>query len=97
MVVILPVRPLVPAVGLVLLADWLPTVGLPELTRPELLPAVTRPVEALLEVGRMPLIDPPLEVRPDTVAPFCGANPLEPRGRLIEPELPLLLRLTLAT
>lgn len=89
----LPVRPLVPAVGLLLLADWLPAVG-----RPELLPEFTRPVEALPEVvGRVPLIDPLALGRPATLAPLCGAKPLLVEGRLIEPEVPLLPRRTLAT
>ena len=90
----LPVRPLVPAVGLWLLADWLPAVG-----RLELLPVPTRPVEALPEVvGRVPLIEPVALGRPATLAPPCGANPLLPEGRLlIEPDVPLLPRRTLAT
>ena len=50
-------RPLVPAVGLLLLAGRLLTVGLLVLVRPEAL-APTRPVVLLLAVGR--LIDTPL-------------------------------------
>ena len=86
-----PVRPLVPAVGRLLL----PTCGrvllvpLP-LGRPDALPELTRPVEALLPaVGRLPLIEP-LALRPETVAPLCGAKPLVPVGRLIEPAVLLL-------
>lgn len=88
-----PVRPLVPAVGLLLLADWLPAVG-----RPELLPEFTLPVEALPEVvGRVPLIEPLALGRPATLAPFCGARPLLLMVWLIEPDVPLLPRRTLAT
>lgn len=94
---VVPVRPLVPAVGRVL-----PTCGrvllVPvPLVRPDALPALTRPVEALLPaVGRLPLIEP-VALRPETVAPLCGAKPLVPVARLIDPFVPLLPRRTLAT
>lgn len=88
-----PVRPLV----LVLAVGRLVAVGLEAVVgrteeppvRPELLPAATRPEPALLEaVGRVPLIEP-VVVRPETVAPFCGATPLPLMGRLIEPFVPV--------
>lgn len=67
-------RPLVPAVGLLLLAGRLLTVGLLVLVRPEAL-APTRPVVLLLAVGR--LIDTPLPTLalallalPDMLPPF---------------------------
>ena len=86
-VVPLPTRPLVPAVGLE------PVVGL-EVTCGRLTLPLGRPEVLPPTVGRLALIEP-FEVRPDTVAPFCG---LVPATRLlIEPPVPLLPCLTLAT
>ena len=84
-VAVVPVRPLVPAVGRLLL----PTDGrvlLTLLVRPELLPAVVLPAT----VGRVPLIEPPAVVRPETEAPLCAPLPLPLEGRLIEPPVPVL-------
>ena len=93
-VVPLPTRPLVPAVGLEAVVGLEVVVVacgrlvLP-LVRPEALPPDT--------VGRLtvvPLIEPP-EVRPETVAPLCVL--LAGIRLLIEPAVPLLPCLTLAT
>ena len=89
-----PTRPLVPAVGLEAVVGLEVVVVacgrlvLP-LVRPETLPPDT--------VGRLtvaPLIEP-FEVRPETEAPFCGL--LLGTRWLIEPAVPLLPCLTLAT
>lgn len=92
LVLLLPTRPLVPAVGLELVVGLVePTCGrlvLPVVGRLELLP---------LTVGRVPLaaLIEPLVVRPETEAPFCGLLPwVRP---LNEPPVPLLPCLTLAT
>ena len=90
----MPVRPLVPVVGLLL------TVGLLVLVRPVL--AATRPVELLLVVGRLDIL--PLSlllllIRPDMLPPpaLLPWRPSLARLWLIEPLLPLLPCLTLAT
>lgn len=87
-----PVRPLVLAVGRLLVEGLEAVVGravVPSV-RPELLFAVTRPDLALFDaVGRAPLIEPEV-VRPDTEAPFCEVWLLLAAGRLIEPVVPLL-------
>ena len=84
----LPIRLLVPAVGLLPLVGRLLTVGLLVLVRPEALPP-TRPVVLLLAIGRLvdtllptlalallalPDILPPFEVLP----PFCRLWLIEP-------------------
>lgn len=81
----------VPAVGRLLLPVCGRALLVPlPLVRPELLPAATRPVDALLEaVGRVPLIEPEV-VLPETEAPLCGPTLLLPVGRLIEPAVPVL-------
>jgi hypothetical protein len=84
----LPVRPLVPAVGL-LLEGRLPTVGLLVLVRPEALavelPAVGRLVDALLPTLALVL---PLAL-PDMLPPVVALPP-SCRLWLIEPAVPLL-------
>ena len=93
----LPVRPLVPAVGLLL------TVGLLVLVRLVLLP--TRPEEAVPVVGRLvmlpatlPLLFPSTLARPDMLPPVLPPwLPLLGRRELIDPLLPVLPCLTLAT
>ena len=86
--VLLPVRPCVPAVGLELLLGRALA-----LAEPVLLEAL--PAEALPLVGReteAPLIDPFTVRPPETLALL-----LEGRRELIEPFTPLLPCLTLAT
>ena len=97
-VVLVPVRPLVPAEGRLLVAVGLEVVvgrvvvplllGRLVLLFPDMLPdAVGRVVEV------EPLIEPVL-LLPEMVAPFCVLFRLPP---LIEPAVPLLPCLTLAT
>ena len=82
----LPVRPLVPAVGL-LLEGRLPTVGLLVLVRPELLPTRPEPAPAPFEiVGRLDMLPPLLRLW----------RPSLDKEWLIEPAVPLPWR-TLAT
>ena len=85
---VLPVRPLVPAVGL-LLAGRLLTVGLLVLVRPEALavelPAVGRLVDTLLPTLALVL---PLAL-PDMLPPVVALPP-SCRLWLIEPAVPLL-------
>ena len=100
--VTLPVRPLVPAVGLlvVVVVGLLLTVGLAVV--PELLPVV-RFVVVAPTVGRLlmlpltlPVVVPSLFVRPDMLPPVWLRRPLLGMLWLIEP-LVLLGCLTLAT
>jgi hypothetical protein len=92
--VALPIRPLVPVVGLLL------TVGLLVLVRPVL--AATRPDEVLFVVGRLDILPLLLMllllIRPDMLPPpLLFWRPSFVRLWLIEPLLPLLPCLTLAT
>lgn len=86
---VLPVRPLVPAVGL-LLEGRLPTVGLLVLVRPEALA-----VELLLAVGRLvdtllPTLALVLPLALPDMLPPVVALPPSCRLWLIEPAVPLL-------
>lgn len=97
-VVLAPVRPLVPAVGRVLVTVGLEVVvgrveALVLLGRLEVLPADILPEAVGRVVVVAPLIEPVL-VRPETVAPPLCVLGLPP---LIEPAVLLLPCLTLAT
>lgn len=96
-VVVAPVRPLVPAVGRLLVTEGLEVV-VGRVDAPLLLGRLAvLPADMLPEaVGRVVVVEPLIEpalVRPETVAPFCVFR-LPP---LIEPAVLLLPCLTLAT
>ena len=95
-VVPLPTRPLVPAEGLDVVVGLEAVVGLVVVACGRTVPPLWLEVLPLtLAVGRwVPLIEPAV-VLPETVAPFCGLLP--ETWWLIEPVVPLLPCLTLAT
>ena len=91
----LPVRPLVPAVGLLLTVGLLLAVGLLALvpTRPSDVAPVVGRLDMLPEV--LPLSLPLTVARPDMLPPVLP--PWSGRRELIEPPVPVLPCLTLAT